>query len=1052
MPSSISGLPSIKAQVCCYVSEREIWVGRKDGGLHIYDPFSGEKVGEVSFAPYYEKLDEINECLTCSSSCSDVKKRVKVKTDLKEVTTVDHAVKHMVVVECGWCSDRSNSEKDSPPFYSPQVWATSASGDLLCFDSLKRRLINRAKGPLDMYINPPITAYENDGSLEMSGVTRRRQCHASPGKKKIVPSLTNLMFDGMYLVVASESNSIFLVDPKVAYSPYSAIVTTRLPLLGPCDALAVMPHFLIGGDRQGRLYCFDRRSWECISMVEEQENEWKRKKAIELQECQRVSHGNLTIPCDHTHSKENEKERVAVTFSGCAVTCLLYEPIGKSIWAGRKDGYLYVYKVCKGLSPLMLAQVIDPINRLSRHVENNTYLGRKNPFSGIDQRFQRKEVTSLTALSGVVLLTTADMSLIVVNSLTGKVVSASSSPSDCIVRGITKVRQKEEALFWSYSHEGGVREWRVSGMDVAPTSSTSVSGSLSCPYLNCLPTNPKRAEERINYSFTECPKRGEKEWCHSAYPCHATLSLLPPEERLRTVLALEAMRSVTAEAQELRLELLRISDSVISKDLEIGKRKKHEEELLQENEKLKKQILDLTASQSTYQSDLSRAKAECIATKEALSQSRTLCLQLQEEKSLWTAEVSSIRIAKSYVEQQLMDAQNTVSSLRAENERLYRSIACMGGMAEKEVDVKKTIQETSEANYAALLQYKRLNRLLTSVMATMEYTIRRKEEEEKDLTSLLNAFRHHVMDHVTDPHLTALLHATIVRNPARFSYSCDSSTLAQIQDRSEPIQRFFKVLRSEDPDAYEKLLLYLQHLAIAGKAPSAVSNHSSAGNDSGTAPQDQNAEGSVDKFINLLAQATELSDEAILSFRRSVPIIFVSDASATPSSPFGSVDNSSPGPSTTTMETARKAKQEEDVTLRILRDFHSQSSLDSDEMQKQYQALEFILTTRRGLIDQLGYLYRRLQLAQMACEAIGAPTHMGISVTAPYPPFPPSQQPQNGSERNDVTGSEQKDKVGLHSQLITGISSDLLQTLRGIIIRFLTRDEQSRLHLLDHAI
>lgn len=1054
MPSSVSGLQSIKAQACCYVKNNEVWVARKDGTLHIYSPFSGDKMGEVSFSKSQEKLWEAHRDTNVSSGGERMKTDA-VRDGTDQMPVVERVIKRMVAIECDWCRYKNSSPHASLSLCSSQVWAITACGDLLCFDSDKHQLIYRIKGPLEMYYRAEEEEHKM-GCKSEDNPAIHTACHFSPPRKKIVPALTDLVFDGTYLLVASESEAVFLIDPKLVYSPYSVVVVRRLNLLGPCEALAVMPHFLLCGDRHGRLYCFDRSTWECTCVVEGNDEKWSVKKSMLPQQLKEIGKEDLSPPSRLTFLEQKGEKAASSSLSFFTITCLLFEPTQNTVWAGRKDGCLYTYKMQKSSSSLRLDRVVDPINGLCCVVEGNAFQGRRHPFLSDEEKIPRKPITSLTTMSGVVLLTTTDMSLIVVDAGSGKVLSAASASSGCLVRGIVRIRQKEEAIFWSYSHEGGIYEWRVSGMDVAPSgTANSTLSCFSCPFLPPLQLSAEDVLERVPSTTLVDQKISERIWCHPTQSLPVNLPLVASEERLKAVLAVESMRSVADEAQELRLQLLRTKDIMESKDLEIEKRKQHQEELQQENKELKKKILDLTSYQCTSQKELAEVKTECSATKDALSQARTEYLQLQREQSSWSAEVSSIKIEKSYVEQQLMDAQNTVSGIRAENERLLRSIARMGGVEEKEFEVKKTVEATSAANSASLLQYKKLNRLLTSVMATMEYTIRRKEEEEKDLTCLLNSFRHRVMDHVTDPHLTALLQATIVRNPARFSYSCDSATLAQIQDRSEPIQRFFKVLRIEDPDAYEKLVTYLQYIALTGKGTTGSGSvgNSSMGSEGFLSPA-QATETSMDKFINLLAQATELSDEAILSFRRSVPIMFVSDSSATPSTPSGSSTNNVPSSTTitNTMETARKAKQEEDVTLRILRDFHSQLPLDSEEMRNEQQTLEFILTTRRGFIDQVGLLYRRLQLAQMACDTIGGPTQMETPGTAQLTSSSSLLQFQTSGEMMEAARLSQEGKARVHSQLITGITGELLQTLRGIVLRFFTKEEQSRLSLQDIGV
>lgn len=1057
MPTSVSGLQSIKAQACCYVKNNEVWAARKDGSVHIYNPFSGDNVGEVSFNQSQEELWEAHHDLN-SSRVGERMNTVEKRNITDQMSVVERVIKRMVVIECDWCRYKSSAPQASLSLCSSQVWAITASGDLLCFDSDKHQLIYRIKGPLEMYNRAEEVAH-NEGCKREDRPAAHTACHFSSTRKKFVPALTDLVFDGTYLLVASESEAVFLIDPKLVYSPYSVVVVGRLDLLGPCEALAVMPHFLLCGDRHGRLYCFDRSTWECTCVVDGNDGMGSVKNSTLLQQLKEMVQDDPSLPSRLAFLEQKDEKAASSSLSFHTITCLLFEPTQNTVWVGRKDGCLYTYKMQKSSLSLRLERVVDPINGLCCVVEGNTFHGRRHPFSGEEEKFPRRPITSLSAMSGVVLLTTADVSLIVVDAGSGKVLNAASAPSGCLVRGIIRIRQKEEAIFWSYSHEGGVYEWRVSGLDVAPSGTTnSTLSSSSCPFAPPFHWSAEDVLQRVSGATLVDQKNSERIWWQPTQTLPVNLPLVASEERLKAVLAVESMRSIADEAQELRLQLLRTKDIMESKDLEIEKRKKHEEELQQENKELKKKFLELTSSQATSLKELAEVKTGWSATKEALSQARTEYLQLQREKSSWSADVSSIKIEKSYVEQQLMDAQNTVSGMRAENERLYRSIARMGGAEEKEYEVKKTIEATSAANSASLLQYKKLNRLLTSVMATMEYTIRRKEEEEKDLTCLLNSFRHRVTDHVTDPHLTALLQATIVRNPARFSYSCDSATLAQIQDRSEPIQRFFKVLRLEDPDAYEKLITYLQHIAITGKGSTGSGSvgTSSMGSE-GFPTSAQATETSMDKFINILTQATEISDEAILSFRRSVPIMFVSDSSATPSTPSGSSTNNVPSSTTTTtttntMETARKAKQEEDVTLRILRDFHSQLPLDSEEMRNEQQTLEFILTTRRGFIDQVGLLYRRLQLAQMACDSIGCSTQVETSGATHLSSSSSSLQFQSSGEMIGTAGLSREGKARVHSQLITGITGELLQTLRGIVLRFFTKEEQSRVSLQDIAV
>lgn len=1000
---------SINAQVCYTVGDT-VWAAGKDGTIQVYDATNGQFLNRIEFPP---KDDELKY--------SD--------------GVVERAVKAFVLVH-------------------HRLWAATASGDLLIFHAEEQRLVDRVRGPL-------------------GDVVCRRA------------ALTSICFDGWHVLVGSEAGVILVVHP------IRKQVVSQMRLLDPCTAVSHVDRFVLAGDRRGRLYVFDTDTSVCVATRE-----------------------------DHR----------------MAIQCILHEPASGTIWTGGKEGRLYSYRIgvdrgggSTGTSPQSARRPLGNSPTPHSVGRNSSMLSPHLVVEDVG------EVTSMDHVSGHIVLTTADKFILVIDPRTGKAISRTQAASgNGVLRGIVKVRQQGIASFWTYSHEmGPAIEWCVEGRDVPvnsppphfyPPNTTPIvqlqENEMTCFYADgdgemeeeyrtpkkknttkeasyesnkqgndegerhSTPKNnntdkdldrPVNASEEkdalyqyllgarrmspstCSYGFGISPHRVNSRLLYTESPVRG---LKGEEERMKRVVAREAMREVMDEAQELRLKFISLQDALKARDIEIEKRKQREKELRAETAKIKQELIDITSSLNVAQAECTTLRQELTKTKDDLSQARTVSNNVLAEKSLLQAEISTVKIDKAYVEQQLRDAQNTVSGLRAENERLYRSIANMGGASEKERETEKQMQETVTESAAAVLQYKRLNRLLTSILSTMEYTIRRKEEEEHDFTCLLNAFRHRVVDRITDPHLTALMTATIVRNPARFSYSCDGALLAQLQDRSEPLEEFLKSLRRTDPNAYAKLIAYLQQSATVKLAS-------------------PNASAVLDTFISLAVSAKELTDDAIASFRRSIPILFVSDSTETPSAPPGSsplggvkasssmpisggapppppppppavtgggapapstvttaAASSSPSPAgagpTSTMDTAREAKREEDITLNILRHFHSQLPLEAETMQKEQQVFEFILNTRRGLVDQLVHLFHRLNTAHMACETLTAPTFMG-----------------GGGATGGGTAVSPSVSLGgnahMNSQLITSISGELLGVVEGLVRHFMTPEERIRL-------
>lgn len=665
---------------------------------------------------------------------------------------------------------------------------------------------------------------------------------------------------------------------------------------------------------------------------------------------------------------------------------LLWEPITETLWAYTTEGRLYSYTLKDSL-------------RLKCVVQNVGH------------------VIFLDHVSGVLVVLTKEKQIMVVDAASGRPKETMSAvpggASGVHLVGGVKVRQQHDAFFWAYARNGFLaQEWQVKGLPIPPEAPSAavlvprVEVQSECP--------PAMLESR------EQEEQGKKEEPNCFV---GKVGSSVEEERMKKVLMRETMRATVDECKELRLQLLRVKELMSTKDLEILDQKKRIQEQQIEMDALRKELISLTASKVALQSELSGAKAEVNNSKNTISTLSTEKNKAITEKNELQIAASNAKTEKLYAESQLMDAQNTVAGLRAENERLCRSLAFAGGVQDSHRMAEKRRTEDAVVESSKEVQaYRKLNRLLTGVLATMEYTLRRKEAEEHDLTCLLNAFRHRMVDQVTDPHLTALLQATMIRNPGRFSHAGGEAEMAEIRDRSDPLQEFFRSLHVSDPDSYNKFVLYLQKTAVADN----------------TTKDETGA--ILDRFITLAASTTsQLTEEALASFRRSIPLLFVSDAQETPSVPPGAVKPDSIGSphsptgtatapgsplsslNVSTMATAKRAKQEEDTSIRILRHYQPQTSLEDEEGRKLQQTLEFILTTRRGLVDHLAYVLRRIQMAHLACDSLTAPSWIG-----------------------GVNGGASS---GGNGQLITGITGELHGVVQEMLRHYLTIEEQTRVNI-----
>lgn len=639
----------------------------------------------------------------------------------------------------------------------------------------------------------------------------------------------------------------------------------------------------------------------------------------------------------HVIHKESARRASVCQNSKAAVRCLLVtphhlplHPSKRRVWVGCEDGMLYGYALRGG--KLALKHLVDGVGT----------------------------VANLTEFSGLLVASTVERYLAVLEEETGRLVCHSTEPTPSFISDVVKVRSREEAHFWLVSLEGDVLEWRMEGLPVAPSG------------------RPLSYRNAISAAAADATETGTASWRGSL------IGVSVQEERLNTVKAKEAMRSVEGEARELRMMLITHREEIDSREAEIADRKERESRLLEENAKLKEELVPLKSSLDVNQKEVSVLQSQLLAARDELSTNKVECSQSVSDKFTLQAELFALRTSKSYTEQQLQDAQNIATGLRAENARLCKSIESFSLPQEQEKARQQHSAEITAEATTALMECKKLNRLLTSVLASMEYTIRRKEEEERDLTCLLNAFRSRTADHITDGHLTALLNVTVIRNPSRFSYECEGPILAQLQDRNAPFQQFLQNLRDTDQKTYSGLVDYLQHTASVTPEGGAV----------------------LDSLFSFAASIPEFSEDSVAAFRRSIPTL---------------VSGSSPPPQTLPTEVPPAQSP-------------SPPPLNDAEAARK----EFILNTRKLLTDQLLYLRHRLTMANMACDSLTSSSNLLSS--------PLSQQPPGGVgapvSPPTLSSPTTRESAAARHQLITSITHELLGVLDRIIQQCFTAEEK----------
>lgn len=676
----------------------------------------------------------------------------------------------------------------------------------------------------------------------------------------------------------------------------------------PCTAVAQLYSFVVGGDAAGGLYVWDAHSAACITY-----------------------HGEST--------------------SG--VCALLHEPTTGTVWVARKNENVDVYA----------------LDTSSISSDSGTGLCLQRRVSGLGK------VTDLVAVSGTVLATTFAGGVVQIDAQTAKIIAkagaadvpAPSSPTTAdaavahasFVHGCCKAMHQEVAQVWTVGNDSTVRVWRATGKHIPVVPVPLLPPAVQAQLANAVEAAASSVESELRVEVQTA--------------------------RQQRVDIVDDLRKSREEAQELRLRLAKREASVHIVEEELAAETKLRKELEERLAKLTKDVTEITSKVNTVERERGALQSEVTQLKTDVSKANTNANTRQAEKATAEQQLAQEKTSKCTLEQRLRDTENKLTALQAEHRRLCESTGTTVSATALSKEAQDNLAKNSATMLSDLEQARRLNQLMSSAIASMEYTIRRHEEEHKDLTALLNAYRRRVADRVSDPHLSALLLATIVRNAPRFDLECDAFTKAQLMDRNGPFLLFVQSLRTSDPEAYEKLIQYLQN-------PSATENLTAE------------AQTMLDRFVSLAAKEGDVSGEDLASFKRSIPSLVTSSggaaaapAPATSNAPAVGGSGAAPGSLAALLQnnllssakpnasgiaadganadananSSGLSKQDQEVVNRaVITELRGQQGVDENFIREQQAMFEFILRTRRLLVESLAVLHKRTVSARQVVEAL----------------------------------------------------------------------------------
>lgn len=689
--------------------------------------------------------------------------------------------------------------------------------------------------------------------------------------------------------------------------------------------------------------------------------------------------------------------------SSSEVVALLHEPATGTIWVSRANENTDVYTFdSKGLV-------------LRRRV------------SGVGK------VTDMVAVSATVLATTFSKRVVQIDAATAKVMSSGSDASTqhtSFIHGCCKAMHQEVAQVWSIGNDAAILVWRVTGKLTAV-----VPVPLLLPAMQAELTNAVHAKEAL--------AEGE-------------LRVRVQTERQRSVDIVDDLRKSREEAQELRLRLCKKEESCHLVEEKLTAEKKLRKELEERIAKLTKDVTEITSKVNIVERERSTLQGELTQLKTDLSKANTNVNAKQTEKATVEQQLLQEKTNKSILEQRLRDAEAKLASMQAEHRRLCEATGTVTNASALSQDAQEALAKNSTALASELDEARKLHQLMSSAMASMEYTLRRREEEDKDLTALLNAYRRRVADRVSDPHLSALLLATIVRNASRFDVECDAFTRAQLMDHNGPFLQFIQSLRATEPEVYEKLVHFLQ-------SPSATENLNT------------DTRALLDRVVALAAKEGEVSGEDIVSFKRSIPgfvagfgvasttaantTTTAGTASAAPAAapaaaagptdgaavapnvlaalPQGNLSSGSKtgaggqGNASGTAADSSLSKQDQEVIHNaVIRELRGQQTADENNLREQQALFEFILKTRRMLVESLALMHKRTVSARQVVEALCLNTAAAAT---------PTLTPSTSSPRKSLQPMQ---------TIFAGIIRELDTIATEVVQRYLTAAEKQRLGIV----
>ncbi|RNF13726.1 uncharacterized protein Tco025E_06072 [Trypanosoma conorhini] len=478
-----------------------------------------------------------------------------------------------------------------------------------------------------------------------------------------------------------------------------------------------------------------------------------------------------------------------------AVTSLLAEASTGTLWVGRRNGTVSVYALASTMS----------------------FAGRVSVGDGA--------VTSMLAVSGKVLATSYDRAVVVFAARTREELSRATMAHDAFIHYASRVYAAETARIWTIGNDCVVHVWDLAGY-----------------FLPC--QSPP--------AIRPCDQAAMVHGARGALTVeNAQLSTRVAESFSRVTDAKEELRQARDEAHELRLRLMSFEHVLKEKDAEIASRAARVKELEEDVNKLQNTVTDSNARADAAQRETNMLRADYHAALRDASQTKTQLSAKIAEKAGVEQQLAAVRTENSHLEIRLRDREGEVSQLKAENARLHATVGQLSSSqsAERELQ-QKQLASTEGAMRQELEELRKRSQVLGGMLVSMEYTIRRKEEEERDMTALMNALRRRAAERVTDPHLAALLNLTMVRNPDRFEMECDEHTKSLLRDRNGPFIQFLQLLRDRDPQTYGQLLEYLQH-------PEAGSRFSAL----------------FDQLFSLAQKEGAASDDDIVNFKKSLPVL-----------------------------------------------------------------------------------------------------------------------------------------------------------------------------------